>query len=85
VSFQGYFNGQLTDQISEFIVDGTKIPDVHFNIGESYAGLLPISKEKNASELYFWFFPTDNPDGKDDITIWLNVRSFRALSLASTS
>ena len=40
----------------KFKVDGTKIPDVDFDIGESYAGMLPISEQKNVSELYFWFF-----------------------------
>lgn len=43
-----------------------------FDIGESYAGLLPVSSAKNANELYFWYFPTDNPAGKDEVTIWLN-------------
>ncbi|KAF2099513.1 alpha/beta-hydrolase [Rhizodiscina lignyota] len=61
-----------TTNTTKFAVDGTAIPDVDFDIGESYAGLLPISSAANASELYFWFFPTDNPDGKDDLTIWLN-------------
>jgi carboxypeptidase D len=57
----------------EFAVNGKGIPDVDFDIGESYAGLLPISGATNETrELYFWFFPTTNPDGKDDITIWLN-------------
>ena len=41
---------------TKFKVDGTKIPDVDFDIGESYAGMLPISEQKNVSELYFWFF-----------------------------
>jgi carboxypeptidase D len=53
-------------------VDGTKLPDVDFDIGESYAGLMPISSAKNASELYFWFFPSSNPLAEDEITIWLN-------------
>lgn len=57
---------------TKFAVDGTKIPDVDFDIGESYAGLLPISSAKNASELYFWFFPSDNAAGSDEIIIWLN-------------
>jgi carboxypeptidase D len=49
------------------------IPDVNFDIGESYAGLLPISPAANeSSELYFWFFPSANPDAGDEITIWLN-------------
>jgi carboxypeptidase D len=56
-------------------VNGTAgaIPDVNFDIGESYAGLLPISGAANeTSELYFWFFPSENPDADDEITIWLN-------------
>jgi carboxypeptidase D len=58
---------------AEFIVNGTNIPEVTFDIGESYAGLLPIPSSGDlTSELYFWFFPTANPDGKDEITIWLN-------------
>lgn len=49
------------------------IPEVYFDIGESYAGLLPISKAANETrELYFWFFPSENPDASDEITIWLN-------------
>ena len=54
-------------------MDGTKIPDVDFDVGESYAGLMPISNntdEKN--NLFFWFFPSKNPDAKKEITIWLN-------------
>lgn len=39
-----------------FAVDGTKIPDVDFDIGESYAGLLPISDKANETrKLYFWY------------------------------
>jgi carboxypeptidase D len=59
----------------EFVVNGTAgaIPDVNFDIGESYAGLLPISDKANeTSELYFWFFPSENKDADDEITIWLN-------------
>lgn len=41
----------------KFAVNGSAIPEVDFDIGESYAGLLPISKKKDSSELYFWFFP----------------------------
>jgi len=44
---------------------------VTFDIGESYAGLIPVNA-KNESWLYFWYFPTTNPDGKEDLTIWLN-------------
>lgn len=62
-----------TNEFIEFAVDGTAIPDVDFDIGESYAGLLPISQKKNeTSQLYFWYFPSENPLAKDEITIWLN-------------
>lgn len=53
-------------------MNGSAIPYVDFDIGESYAGLLPISSEKNASELYFWFFPSPNPAADKEIVIWLN-------------
>jgi carboxypeptidase D len=62
------------DVTTKFTVNGTAgaIPYVDFDIGESYAGLLPISSAPNSSELYFWFFPSANPDAGDEITIWLN-------------
>ena len=59
--------------MSEFAVNGTGIPDVDFDVGESYAGLLPISTDANETrQLYFWFFPSTNPEATDEITIWLN-------------
>jgi carboxypeptidase D len=64
-----------TNPNTEFIVNGTAgaIPDVNFDIGESYAGLLPISDKANeTSQMYFWFFPSENKDADDEITIWLN-------------
>lgn len=33
---------------------------------------MPISSEKNSSELYFWFFPSENSHADDEILIWLN-------------
>lgn len=43
-------------QHAEFAVNGTGIPDVPFDIGESYAGLLPISGNANETrELFFWY------------------------------
>lgn len=58
---------------TEFSVDGTGIPDVNFDIGESYAGTLSISDNADdENQLFFWFFPSDNPQAKDEITIWLN-------------
>jgi carboxypeptidase D len=54
-------------------VNGTGIPDVNFDVGESYAGLMPISKAANeSSQLYFWFYPSTNPLADDEILIWLN-------------
>ena len=57
---------------TKFAVDGTAIPDVSFDIGESYAGLLPVSDKANASELFFWFVPSANELAGDEILIWLN-------------
>ncbi|KKY19992.1 putative serine carboxypeptidase [Phaeomoniella chlamydospora] len=63
----------LTNATEKFAVNGTGVPDVDFDLGESYAGLLPISSAKNETrELFFWFFPSDNPAAGDEITIWLN-------------
>ena len=62
----------LTEKTKKYVVNGTNLPDVDFDIGESYAGLMPISNTTNASELYFWFFPSSNPKAEKEITIWLN-------------
>ncbi|KAF3931058.1 hypothetical protein ABW20_dc0105137 [Dactylellina cionopaga] len=60
----------------EFWVNGANgsIPDVHFDIPESYAGLLPISTKKaEPRKLWFWFFPTTGGvEAQDDLVIWLN-------------
>lgn len=63
----------IIDSVAEFAVNGTAIPDVDFDVGESYAGLLPISQKSNETgQLYFWYFPSQNPLAQDEITIWLN-------------
>lgn len=63
----------LNNNTQQFVVDGTKIPDVDFDIGESYAGLLPISQAPDEDrKLYFWFFPTTNPDAGEELVIWFN-------------
>ncbi|KAJ9199465.1 hypothetical protein DTO021D3_5871 [Paecilomyces variotii] len=63
----------LNEKSYKFAVNGANIPDVDWDIGESYAGLLPISDDpKEERQLYFWFFPSDNPLAGDEITIWLN-------------
>lgn len=58
---------------TEYVVNGTAIPDVNFDIGESYAGLMPLTADANETrELFFWFFPSENVAADDEILIWLN-------------
>jgi carboxypeptidase D len=61
-----------TAATAKFAVNGSAIPDVDWDIGESYAGLLPVSNVTNSSELYFWFFPSENALAGNEIVIWLN-------------
>jgi len=73
--YGGTPNGTILPQnanTTKFAVNGSAIPFVNFDIGESYAGLLPISDQANSSELYFWFFPSANPSADEEILIWLN-------------
>lgn len=62
--------------MSAFVVNGTGVPEVSFDLGESYAGRLPItplnSTNATANELFFWFFPSDNEAASNEIVIWLN-------------
>ena len=61
----------LTKKSEKFVVNGTGIPDVDFDIGESYAGLLPISQSPHEERsLFFWFFPSTNPKADDEVVIW---------------
>ncbi|KAF2225202.1 Alpha/Beta hydrolase protein [Elsinoe ampelina] len=63
----------LTDKTAKFAVNGTGIPDVPFDVGESYAGLLPISSSPDETrELFFWYFPSTNPAADKEIVIWFN-------------
>jgi carboxypeptidase C (cathepsin A) len=61
----------LTNKTAQFAVDGANLPDIPFDIGESYAGVLPTG-EGNGHELFFWFVPSLNSDANKEITIWLN-------------
>ena len=44
-----------------------------FDVGESYAGLLPIDNNDPTSQLFFWFFPSTNEAAREnkEILIWL--------------
>lgn len=56
----------------EFAVDGTAIPEVDFDVGESYAGSIPVTTEEAGDNLFFWFFPSTNEAAEKEILIWLN-------------
>lgn len=57
----------------EFYVNGKTIPEVDFDVGPSYAGLLPISGNKNETrKLFFWFFPPGPQGSVDDLIFWTN-------------
>ncbi|CEJ92368.1 Putative Serine carboxypeptidase [[Torrubiella] hemipterigena] len=63
----------LNAKSKKFAVDGANIPLVPFDVGESYAGSLPISDKKGEnSTLFFWFFPAEGGKVTDDVTVWLN-------------
>ncbi|KAF1943884.1 alpha/beta-hydrolase [Clathrospora elynae] len=63
----------LTEKSKPFAVNGTGIPEVPFDIGESYAGLLPISDDpEETRKLFFWFFPSTRTDSPEEVVIWLN-------------
>lgn len=52
-----------------FLVD--HLPDVHFDVGELYSGLIPIEKGNDSRALFFAFQPKLG-DPVDEVTIWLN-------------
>ncbi|KAG8736653.1 hypothetical protein FRC10_009061 [Ceratobasidium sp. 414] len=56
-----------------YLVDGTKIPEVDFDVGPSWAGLMPISGNANETrKLFFWFWPTTNKQNTNDLVFWTN-------------
>ncbi|KAI9448385.1 alpha/beta-hydrolase [Lactarius indigo] len=58
---------------SQFFVDGTTIPEVNFDVGPSWAGLIPISAAPDESrKLFFWFFPPGPEGSLDDLIFWTN-------------
>ncbi|KAH6643429.1 serine carboxypeptidase [Truncatella angustata] len=59
----------LTNKTEQFAVNSSLLPDLSFDIGESYAGLLPIGNS-NDTDLFFWFFPSTNEAAKEEVVIW---------------
>ncbi|KAF8671642.1 Alpha beta-hydrolase [Rhizoctonia solani] len=58
---------------AQYLVDGTKIPEVDFDVGPSWSGLMPISGNANETrKLFFWFWPTTNQEYTDDLVFWTN-------------
>ncbi|KAG1817704.1 Alpha/Beta hydrolase protein [Suillus subaureus] len=58
---------------SEFYIDGRSLPLVDFDVGPSWAGLLPISNSPNETrQLFFWFFPPGPQGSLDDLIFWTN-------------
>ncbi|KAG2090020.1 Alpha/Beta hydrolase protein [Suillus discolor] len=78
VKHSGVQNITFTNpKASEFYVDGTSLPLVDFDVGPSWAGLLPISNSPNetrqaSTRLYFWFFPPGPEGSSDDLIFWTN-------------
>lgn len=62
----------LTNKTRPYSVDGANLPDIPFDIGESYSGLMPIGDKAGGQELFFWFVPSENEAADDEIVIWLN-------------
>ncbi|EPS99797.1 hypothetical protein FOMPIDRAFT_1123869 [Fomitopsis schrenkii] len=58
---------------SDFYVDGATIPLVDWDVGPSWAGLLPISnKTDEPRQLFFWFFPPGPEGSLEDLVFWTN-------------
>ncbi|KAI3342277.1 serine carboxypeptidase [Ustulina deusta] len=63
----------LNKNTTKFAVNGTSIPDIDFDVGESYSGYLPISDDPDdKNELFFWFFANSEGSDAKEILIWLN-------------
>ncbi|KAF9506080.1 hypothetical protein BS47DRAFT_1378162 [Hydnum rufescens UP504] len=57
----------------DYWVNGKTIPDVDFDVGDSWSGLMPISGAKNETrKLFFWFFPAKHIKHINDLVFWTN-------------
>ncbi len=52
-----------------YVVDS--LPDVNYDVGEMYSGLMPINMNDTSRALFFMFEPTVGAP-VDEVTIWLN-------------
>lgn len=69
----GFPKKVITDTVTEFAVDGASLPDFSFDIGESYAGSLPITSDPNdPNKLWFWFVPSTNPAASKEVIVFFN-------------
>ena len=48
----------------------TSMPEVNYDLGELYSGLIPINKGNTSRELFFVFKPKIGGDPVDEVTIW---------------
>ncbi|KAI4601530.1 hypothetical protein KJ359_011660 [Pestalotiopsis sp. 9143b] len=63
----------LNNNTQKFAVDGASLPDFSFDIGESYAGSLPITSDPNdPNKLWFWFVPSTNPAASKEVIVFFN-------------
>ncbi|KAK7676938.1 hypothetical protein QCA50_020056 [Cerrena zonata] len=74
MSSQNYDHySSISPIVAEFWVNGTSIPEVDFDVGPSWSGLLPISSDPNETrKLFFWFFPPGPQGSLDDLIFWTN-------------
>lgn len=49
----------------------SSLPDINFDLGELYSGLMPIDYSNTSEALFFVFQPTIG-EPVDEVTIWLN-------------
>lgn len=57
----------------DFFVDGATLPDVPFDAGPSWSGLMPISGDPGETrKLFFWFWPASNVEHTDELLFWTN-------------
>ncbi|KAI9924743.1 hypothetical protein ASPWEDRAFT_111975 [Aspergillus wentii DTO 134E9] len=59
----------LKDKTRPFLVDS--LPDVPFDVGELYSGLVPVDEHNSSRSLFFAFQPKLG-EPVDEVTIWVN-------------